>query len=118
LGEHSSLLGHEQFDCHPYQLHANAGKGKTASLGFPDGVIQEQGEVILKAWSTIVSTFAEYQSILRPAMAVPTGNWGADWAASKAVEKASLGSQHLAVTEKYHRPMRLPLAGAKKSSFW
>ena len=69
------------FDCHPYQLYANAGNDEACSLGFPDGMILEQGGVMLKAWSEIVPTFAEYPSTLRPVMAVPTGNWSADRAA-------------------------------------
>jgi hypothetical protein len=52
------------FDRHPYQLYANNGKSKAGSLGFPEGLIQEQGEILLRRWSKIVSTFAEYQSTL------------------------------------------------------
>jgi hypothetical protein len=32
------------------------------------------------------------QSTRKPVMVVPTGEWGAGWAATKAVEKAPMGS--------------------------
>jgi hypothetical protein len=38
------------FGRHPYQLPENAGKGRAASLGFPGGVNQVQGEIVLYAW--------------------------------------------------------------------
>ena len=36
-------------DRHPYQLDAQAGKGKKNALGFPEGVNQERGEEMLAA---------------------------------------------------------------------
>jgi hypothetical protein len=44
------------------------------------------------------------QSTRKPVMVVPTGEWGAGWAATKAVEKAPMGSQHIVLTEKIPHP--------------
>jgi hypothetical protein len=50
-------------------------------------------------------------------MVVPTGEWGDGWAATKAVEKAPMGSQHLVLTGKYHTPMRFLLTSANRTAF-
>jgi hypothetical protein len=91
-------------DRHPYQLDAQAGKGKKNALGFPEGVNQERGEEMLAAWSTLVERFLVLRSSRKKIRVVPTGNWADGWSATANLREAAASSPDLTVTEKMAHP--------------